>query len=121
MARPVKIRRLCEYPRVLGFQPIGDSGESVSLTFDEYEACRLIDKLQFSQEECAKQMNIARSTVAAIYKSAREKIADAIFYGKTLLFHGGDVELCKYRSTCCGRCGQRDCAACGKCGKGLNN
>ena len=82
------------------------------------QACRLIDTLHFTQEECARQMNVARSTVAAIYQSARAKIADALFYGKTLNFHGGDVELCKFHSECCGRCGQRDCAACGKCGKG---
>ncbi|MBQ1338795.1 MAG: DUF134 domain-containing protein [Thermoguttaceae bacterium] len=118
MVRPRKRRRLCEYPGVLGFRPIGDSGESVELRFDEYEACRLIDTLHFTQEECARQMNVARSTVAAIYQSARAKIADALFYGKTLNFHGGDVELCKFHSECCGRCGQRDCAACGKCGKG---
>ena len=118
MARPRKNRRLCGYPGILGFQPIGDSGENVEMNFDEYEVFRLIDKLHFSQEECAKQMNVARSTVAAVYKSAREKIAQSIFYGKTLWFRGGDVELCPFRTECCGRCGQRDCKTCGECGKG---
>lgn len=118
MARPRKSRRLCEFPRVLGFRPYGDSLGSVELSFDEYEAFRLIDDLKLSQEECAKQMKVARSTVAAIYKSAREKIAEAIVYGKTLTFRAGGVELCQYHSECCGRCGQRDCAACRKCAKG---
>ena len=68
MARPRKSRRLCEFPRVLGFRPYGDSLGSVELSFDEYEAFRLIDDLKLSQEECAKQMKVARSTVAAIYK-----------------------------------------------------
>ena len=49
------------------------------------------------------------------YESARTKIADAIVNGKALVIHGGDVELCPNSSTCCGRCGQRDCDACGHC------
>ena len=115
MARPKKRRCICEYPKSMGFRPFGDYAESVSLSFDEYEAFRLIDKLKFSQEECAKQMAVARSTVAAIYESARTKIADAIINGKALEIHGGDVHLCPNHSTCCGRCGQRDCDSCGHC------
>ena len=41
--------------------------------------------------------------------------AIAIVNGKALVIHGGDVELCPNSSTCCGRCGQRDCDACGHC------
>lgn len=115
MARPKKMRCICEYPKSMGFRPFGDYAEMVSLSFDEYEAFRLIDKLKFSQEECAKQMAVARSTVAAIYESAKSKIADAVINGKALEIHGGDVELCPNHSTCCGRCGQRDCDACGHC------
>ena len=35
------------------------------MTIDEYEAIRLID-LEGLQEECAKQMNVARTTVQRI-------------------------------------------------------
>jgi uncharacterized protein len=121
MARPKKPRVICEYPKITGFRPYSDYAETIELNFDEYEAFRLIDKLEYTQEECAKQMKVARSTVAAIYDSAREKIANAIVYGKAINFHGGDIELCKYHSTCCGRCGQKDCIACGKCGKNLSD
>ncbi len=121
MARPRKSRRLCEVPRVLGFRPYGDCVGSVELSFDEYEAFRLIDALKLSQEECANQMKVARSTVASIYKSAREKIADAVVSGKEISFRAGGVELCQYHSECCGRCGQRDCASCGQCAKGRKN
>lgn len=115
LARPRKHRCICEYPKVMGFQPFGDYAETVEITFDEYEAFRLIDKLKYSQEECARQMNVARSTIALIYESARSKIADAIVYGKAINIHGGHVELCPYHSTCCGRCGQKDCDKCGHC------
>lgn len=112
MARPKKRRRICAYPSVMGFRPFGDSAETVDMTFDEYEVMRLMDTLGYSQEECAKQMDIARSTVASIYDSARAKTADAIIYGKSLLIHGGDVELCPSASTCCKRCGQKSCIDC---------
>ena len=41
------------------------------MTVDEYEAIRLIDLLGFTQEECAKQMSVARTTVQGIYAEAR--------------------------------------------------
>lgn len=112
MARPKKRRRICAYPKIMEFRPFGDYAEIVDLTFDEYEVMRLMDTLGYSQEECAKQMDIARSTVALVYETARAKTADAIINGKSLVIHGGDVELCKSASTCCGRCGQKACMNC---------
>ena len=38
-------------------------------------------------------MNVARTTVTAIYDSARKKIADAIVHGKRLLIAGGCCEF----------------------------
>ena len=113
VARPKKLRRICAYPKVMGFRPFGDYAEVVDLTFDEYEVMRLMDTLGYSQEECAIQMDIARSPVASIYNSARAKTADAIIYGKSLVIHGGDIELCKGSSTCCGKCGKTACKDCG--------
>ena len=54
MARPKKPRIICSYPGVMGFRPFGTYAETIDLTFDEYEAFRLIDKLGYSQQECAK-------------------------------------------------------------------
>ena len=78
----------------------------------------MIDTLEYTQEECARQMNVARSTVASIYESARSKIADSIVHGKAINIHGGDVTLCPYSSLCCGNCGKKDCKNCDRCPKG---
>jgi predicted DNA-binding protein (UPF0251 family)/predicted Fe-Mo cluster-binding NifX family protein len=67
--------------------------ESVRMTVDEYEAVRLLDAEGLTQEACADRMNVARTTVTAIYDSARKKIADAIVHGKRLLIAGGCCEF----------------------------
>ena len=67
--------------------------ESVRMTVDEYEAVRLLDVEGLTQEACADRMNVARTTVTAIYDSARKKIADTIVYGKRLLIAGGCCEF----------------------------
>ncbi len=109
MARPCKNRRICAYPKVLGFTPFGDYAETVNLSIDEYEAFRLIDKMDYNQQECAKHMGVARSTVAAIYESARSKIADAVVYGKAINISGGDVFVCEYNSLCYGNGSKANC------------
>ena len=67
--------------------------ESVRMTVDEFEAVRLLDAEGLTQEACADRMNVARTTVTAIYDSARKKIADALVHGKRLLIAGGCCEF----------------------------
>ena len=102
MARPRKCRRICQMPHTTCFAPNVDPAGEIMMTLDEFEAIRLIDAEGLQQEECALRMNVARTTVQAIYLSARTKIADALVHGKTLRICGGDVSLCP-RSGCCGR------------------
>ena len=80
MPRPMKCRKVCQMPGTREFHPAGDSPrrEAVVLTVDEYEAIRLIDRQGFSQEECSAYMQVARSTVQAIYNSARKKLAEVL-------------------------------------------
>ena len=93
MSRPTRCRRIARIPAFRSFSPDDvDPSESVSLTIDEYEALRLLDGEGLTQEECALRMNIARTTVTAIYDSARKKIADVIVNGKRLLIAGGCCE-----------------------------
>ncbi len=105
MARPRKCRRVCGLPQNKSFAPAGDGGkaEKVIMAVDEYETIRLIDLAGYTQEECAEQMGIARTTVQGIYNEARQKLADVLVNGKTLFIEGGDVDLCQGNHDGCGR------------------
>lgn len=95
MARPRRCRRICTEPDFDYFIPQGIScEEEVTLTVDEYEVIRLIDLEKFTHEQCAKQMDISRTTVTEIYGAAREKIANSIVHGKPLQITGGHYRLC---------------------------
>ena len=104
MSRPRKCRKVCHYPDVLGFDPVGTEEKvpPVMMTVDEYETIRLIDKEGFSQEQCREFMNVARTTVQLIYASARRKLADALVEGRPIRITGGDYELCSGGDGSCG-------------------
>lgn len=105
MARPRKHRRVCGFPDHVHFGPRGcDCPHFITMTIDEYETIRLVDYESLTQEECAAQMDVARTTVQAIYASARKKIAECIVMGKRLEISGGDVRLCEH-SACARRRG----------------
>ena len=94
MPRPIRCRRIERLPVYRSFSPddITDV-ESVLMTVDEFEVVRLLDDEGLTQEACASRMNIARTTVTAIYDSARKKVADALVHGKRLLITGGCCEF----------------------------
>lgn len=105
LARPVKRRRICSEPDYDSFVPQGiPSCETIMLSIDEYETIRIIDLERCTQEQCAKQMDVARTTVTALYESARGKIADSIVNGKRLLISGGQYSICEGLSqNCCNK------------------
>ncbi len=117
MPRPRKWRRVCSLPGIAGFGPLGgtaDADQVLAMTVDEYETIRLIDLEGFTQEECARQMDVARTTVQGIYDHARKKLAGSLVNGQVLLIEGGDYILCEGREGArrCGdgyrhRCGRR--------------
>ena len=80
------------------------------MTVDEYESIRLIDLEGLTQEQCADQMEVARTTAQAIYQSARKKLADCVVNGRSLTIGGGEYRICEHRSAHCGRgCCHRRC------------
>jgi len=114
--RPRKWRKVCCLPDSSRFGPLdhfGDEEAAVFMTVDEYEAIRLIDLSGLTQEECAGQMNISRTTVQGIYDEARKKLAESLVNGKILIIGGGEYQLCDGRGRGCGgsecrrhRCGR---------------
>lgn len=107
MPRPRKWRKVCCLPESDRFGPLNETvnkNQFIIMTIDEYEAIRLIDLEEFTQEECAKQMNIARTTVQGIYNDARRKIAESLVNGKVLRIEGGDYRLCDGAENAC-HCG----------------
>ncbi|MGN0324155.1 MAG: DUF134 domain-containing protein [Oliverpabstia sp.] len=101
MARPIRCRRICAEPVYDSFIPKGRfTKDNIILTVDEYEVIRLIDLEKFTHEQCAKQMDISRTTVTEVYKSAREKLADSIVNGKSLLISGGHYRVCDNSDVC---------------------
>ena len=97
LARPEKCRCICSMPEVREFRPVRPGkrkGTPVVIRVDEYEVLRLLDVEQFTQEQCAQRMHIARTTVTRMYDEVRRKIAAAIVNGKPLTIEGGNVMIC---------------------------
>ncbi len=91
MRRRRMMRRINSKPSYNQFGPKGiPNNEFIDLSLDEYETIRLIDYQNMTQEECAKSMDVARTTVQRIYSNARNKIADAFINGKTIVIENMD-------------------------------
>lgn len=115
MPRPRKCRRVCCMPGNRKFGPLDDNVKerrAIRMAVDEFETIRLIDLEGLSQEECAEQMGIARTTAQASYSSARAKLAECLVEGMELSIEGGSYILCTEKTrgcgcACCHRKGQR--------------
>ena len=94
MPRTPRCRRIQAFPDYWSFAPEdGGQAETITMTLDEYECIRLMDREKLTQEQCAQRMGIARTTVTGIYDSARSKLAEALVDGKTLRIGGGSYQL----------------------------
>ncbi|WP_071394753.1 DUF134 domain-containing protein [Bacillus tuaregi] len=110
MARPKKWRKVCCLPASSQFGPFDVETEQdhfVTMNIEEYETIRLIDLEGLTQEDCAKQMDIARTTVQGIYNDARKKLAESLVLGKRLRIEGGNYKLCESDGKPCRGCGCR--------------
>lgn len=118
MPRPCKQRRICAMPRCARFGPTHSPTSelpSITMSLDEFETIRLIDLEGMNQEQCAAQMNVARTTAQAIYTSARTKLAECLVRGQELQIAGGEYILCDGSTSNCNcshgcrhRCRQAD-------------
>lgn len=118
MPRPRKWRKVCCLPESSRFGLLDvPSNDTVIMTVDEFESIRLIDVDGFTQEQCAVQMDISRTTVQGIYDSARKKLAQSLVNGKMLLIEGGEYRLCDGQGRGCGGTGCR----CHRCGRHFEN
>ena len=104
MPRPRKWRRVCCLPERNRFGPLNQESKNsdiLNMSIDEYETIRLIDLENLTQEECAAQMNIARTTVQGIYNDARKKLAQSLVNGNEVYINGGDYQLCDGQGKYC--------------------
>ena len=96
MPRATKCRKIWNFPDYYSFIPEDadmDELETIVLSLDEYETIRLLDHEGLNQEACAVRMGVARTTVTAMYESARKKMISAIVEGKRLRIAGGNIEI----------------------------
>ena len=85
-------------PVLQGFQPVGvcsDNSDSISIQYEEFEALKLADYENLSQEIAARKMGVSRPTFTRIYNLVRKKIARAFVEGKSICFEGGMVSFNK--------------------------
>lgn len=67
--------------------------ETVNMTHEQLETIRFIDLEKLTQEETAEKMAVSRATIQALYKQARETIAEAVIQQKNIQISGGDYTL----------------------------
>ena len=95
MGRPFKRRRICALPINTCFLPESvKDAPAVKISLEEYESIRLLDYEGMTQEEAARQMGVARTTVQSLYLTARKRIAGCLVEGRSLMIEGGNFELC---------------------------
>ncbi|MCQ6253981.1 DUF134 domain-containing protein [Methanocaldococcus sp.] len=94
--RPKIPRFISEEPKFRIFKPHGvpfGHLDKVVLTVDELEAIRLVDYMDFTQEEAAKLMGISRRVLWSLLKEGRKKISDALINGKIIIIEGGFYKI----------------------------
>lgn len=94
MPRTGKKKRVLKMPQNSHFISRGTETEyGINMKVEEYECIRLIDYMAYTQEECARQMEVSRATVQMLYAEARKKLARFLVEGISLQIEGGDYEL----------------------------
>lgn len=103
MPNKKRIKKVFTPPPMEGFRPFGAPDKDVDpvvLQIEEYEAIRLIDYENLTQEEAAEKMNISRPTFTRLYTLARKNIARAFVDSKSIHIQGGSYETDDYWFKC---------------------
>ena len=106
MARPKKSKKVCKIPEVRTFTSSEVNDNEVTMTIEEYEVIRLMDREGLKQEECSVQMHVSRPTIQILYVNARRKVAEFLTKGGTLKIEGGSYNVCESHGEDC------DCLFC---------
>ncbi|MDG3087251.1 DUF134 domain-containing protein [Vibrio hannami] len=94
MARPKKCRRICGRPAQSCFKPNGIPLSQLNKTEilpEEFEALRLADFENMSQQDAANQMGVSRQTFGNIIGRARFKVAESLVKGNALVLDTFDA------------------------------
>ncbi|RLI04897.1 hypothetical protein DRO26_03715 [Candidatus Bathyarchaeota archaeon] len=89
--RPMKPRIINVKPQTIQFIPLNPDGapkmegSPVYMTYDEFEAYRLIFYEGLNQEEAARRMGVSRGTLWRCLENARKKIAVMLAENRSLI------------------------------------
>lgn len=103
MGRQPLWRKVGFLPQITHFKPMGVALaklEEERVSVEEVEAIRLKDLEEIELEDCARRMNISRTTFSRILNSARRKIAEALLSGKAIRIEGGRYKMAVRRFRC---------------------
>lgn len=101
MPRPKHPKHVCCNHEGKLFGSKNSHSETIlKLNSDAYEAFRLIDYEGLTQLEASKKMHTARTTVQALYQTARKTIAKAMFENTMIQIIGGD-HIVNTKQSCC--------------------
>jgi predicted DNA-binding protein (UPF0251 family) len=119
IARPLKERRLFCLPAVKCFKPVDCILSCIDdanvLSFEEIEALRLVDLENCDFQEASESMQVSASTLCRILKSARFKISQSIWFGKSFIISGGNYRTAEAGAVCerrCKMCWKKDMKKC---------
>ncbi|MBO8174463.1 DUF134 domain-containing protein [Thermococcus sp. M39] len=79
--------------------PIGPPQPPIFMTYEEFEALRLVDYEGLTQEEAGKRMGVSRGTVWRALSSARKKVAQMLVEGRELIILAQGNEVPKTQSS----------------------
>lgn len=97
--RPTKPRTLETLPEIRHFIPtipkdkLDDYSQSpIFLHYDEFEALRLVDLEDLSQEEAGEKMGVSRGTIWRLINEGHKKVVQALTEGRELFIVPEEAE-----------------------------